>query len=278
MDHYAVFGNPIGHSKSPLIHSLFAQQTAQAMDYQAQHVELGDFAHSVAEFFSSSSDKGKRGLNVTVPFKGEAWQSVDDCSLAASRARAVNTIKRLDNGDLFGANTDGIGLCNDLQQNLNWPLHNKRVLLIGAGGAARGVLLPLLNCQPSLITITNRTIEKAHALAKEFIDSGEVTTKDQRELKREQFDIVINATSSSIGAELPPVPASIWGQHTHVYDMFYGSEDTAFIKWAKQSGVTNAADGLGMLVEQAAESFELWRGVRPETGSVIAEVRKVLSN
>lgn len=277
MDHYAVFGNPVMHSKSPFIHGLFAQQTEQHLDYRAQHIELDDFAHSVAEFFALGDNRGS-GLNVTLPFKGDAWQCVDDCSLAASRARAVNTIKRLDNGDLYGANTDGIGLCNDLEKNLNWSLHNQRILLVGAGGAARGVVMPLLNCQPELLTITNRTIEKAHNLAKDFSDTGAVAAMGERQLKRESFDLVINASSSSIDAQLPNLPASIWTAQSKAYDMFYSRGETAFVQWAKLNKVVHAADGLGMLVEQAAESFELWRGVRPDTAKVIAKVRADINN
>ena len=274
MDNYAVFGNPIAHSKSPLIHRLFAEQTEQALLYQAQHVELNNFAGAVAEFFAA----GGLGINITVPFKGQAWKAVDDCSLGASKAKAVNTIKQLENGDLFGANTDGIGLCNDLQNNLNWPIHNQRILVIGAGGAARGVLMPLLNCQPELLAISNRTMEKARSLAIDFEDSGAITALERNQLKREQFDLVINASSTSLNGELPQVPASMWSERTRAYDMFYGSADTVFVRWAKEHKVATAADGLGMLVEQAAEAFELWRGVRPVTMDVIQVLREHLAS
>lgn len=273
MDQYAVIGNPIAHSKSPLIHRLFAEQTGQNLSYSATLSSLDGFAHEVTEFFAD----GGKGLNITVPFKLEAWQVVDDCSEAASCARAVNTIKRLDNGDLYGTNTDGIGLCTDLETNLAWPITARRVLIIGAGGAVRGVLGPLLDKAPAMLTITNRSMDKAQQLCDEFSEFGEVSALRESQLKGKAFDLIINATSASISGELPPVPASVFGSDSHAYDMFYADSDTAFMRWAQRNGARATADGLGMLVEQAAESFSLWRGVRPETAAVIAAVRDALT-
>ncbi len=269
---YAVIGNPIKQSKSPLIHHLFAEQCGQLMSYTAVQSETDDFARTVAEFFTN----GGSGLNITVPFKQQAWKIVDDSSEAASRARAVNTIKRLDNGDLFGTNTDGIGLCTDLIQNLGWALRAKKVLILGAGGAVRGVLQPMLTEQPELIVICNRSFDKAEQLTAEFDDLGAIVALQPKALKLHQFDVVINATSASLHGELPQVPDQVIGEFTHVYDMMYQAQPTVFMRWAQALGAARCADGLGMLVEQAAESFALWRGIRPATATVINRVRATL--
>ena len=269
-DEYAVMGNPIAHSKSPRIHSLFAAQTGEAVHYTAIQVDPGGFAQAVGNFVAS----GGKGLNITVPFKQEAWQLVDSRSERAERAGAVNTIK-IENGQLFGDNTDGIGLVNDLLRNNSIELQHKRILLMGAGGAARGVLAPLLEQVPTLLVIANRTESRARDLAEEFSDLGQVQGcgYDQT-LARHQFDVVINATAASLQGELPPLPDDILAETACCYDMMYGAQPTPFMQWAKQHHSTTILDGLGMLVEQAAESFTLWRGVRPETAAVIAALRQ----
>ncbi len=274
MDRYAVFGNPIAQSKSPLIHKLFAEQTHQALSYDSMLVELDSFSQAVTEFFAD----GGMGLNVTVPFKLEAWQIVDDCCARASRARAVNTIKREANGDLFGTNTDGLGLCRDLQNNLGWQVAGRRILIIGAGGAVRGVLGPLFDLSPQSIVINNRTPEKAEQLCAEFAALGDISCSSPKGLRKQRFDLVINASAASLSGELPDVPGSVFAGECRAYDMFYAARKTAFLRWADNHGAQECADGLGMLVEQAAESFALWRETRPETTAVIARVRADLEH
>lgn len=272
-DSYAVIGNPIKQSKSPLIHGMFAEQCAQAMNYTAMFSEVDQFGHTVAEFFAN----GGSGLNITVPFKQQAWKMVDDSSEAASRARAVNTIKRLENGDLFGTNTDGVGLRTDLLENLRWSVRDKRVLILGAGGAVRGVLQPLLAEQPELIAICNRSLDKADQLVSEFDELGPIRSVKVKALKPHRFDLVINATSASLYGERPDVPDAVINDTACVYDMMYQAKPTAFMQWAQSLGAAHCSDGLGMLVEQAAESFLLWRGVRPDTRAVIERVRATLA-
>lgn len=269
-DRYAVIGNPIAHSRSPQIHSLFAAQTSQDVEYVTRFAELDGFAASVSEFFAS----GGCGMNVTVPFKQDAFRMADDCSEAASRARAVNTLKRLNNGEIYATNTDGEGLLADLQNNLAWPIKGKRILLIGAGGASRGVLAPLLQAGPESLLITNRSVEKAKVLADEFDALGPVRGLGFEKLKSQRFDLIINATSAGLGGELPAIPASIFSSETQFYDMSYAAEATALMQWAAREGCVECSDGLGMLVEQAAASFALWRGVTPETQEVIATLRQ----
>ena len=271
-DEYAVMGNPITHSKSPRIHSLFAQQTGEAVHYTAIQVDPGGFEQAVAHFIAT----GGKGLNITVPFKQEAWQLVDSRSQRAERAGAVNTIK-IEAENLFGDNTDGIGLVNDLVRNNGITLKDKRILLMGAGGAARGVLAPLLEQQPAQLVIANRTASRARDLAKEFSDLGEVQGCGYDEtLAGMQFDVLINATAASLHGELPPLPAGILADDAACYDMMYGAQPTTFMKWATQQGAAKVLDGLGMLVEQAAESFNIWRGVHPDTQSVIEILRQEL--
>ncbi len=269
---YAVIGNPIAQSKSPLIHGMFAEQCEQAMDYKAVFSKLDQFGHTVADFFAN----GGSGLNITVPFKQQAWKMVDDSSEAASRARAVNTIKRLENGDLFGTNTDGIGLRTDFLDNLHWSMRGKNILILGAGGAVRGILQPMLAEQPELIAICNRSLDKADQLVSEFKELGTIAAVKSRELKSHRFDLVINATSASLHGELLDVPDSLINDSTCVYDMMYQAQPTVFMRWAENLGAAQCSDGLGMLVEQAAESFSLWRGVRPDTATVIERVRASL--
>lgn len=270
-DQYGVMGNPITHSKSPQIHGLFAQQTGQQLEYSAIHVDLGGFDQAVGNFDAS----GGKGLNITVPFKQEAYALVDERSERAERAGAVNTIK-FENHRRYGDNTDGVGLVNDLANNHQIVLQNKRILLMGAGGAARGVLVPLLACQPADLVIANRTPDKAVALAEAFADLGKVTGCGYHELGDQQFDIVINATAASLQGELPPLPDTLLAAGAVCYDMMYG-KTTPFMQWARDHGAQQVLDGLGMLVEQAAESFYLWRGMRPQTAPVIAQLRSELS-
>ncbi len=267
-DRYAVVGNPIGHSKSPRIHALFAQATCQEMIYEALPAPLQGFADTVSRF----RDAGGRGLNVTVPFKQEAWAWVDELTPRARLAGAVNTIAFRPDGGALGDNTDGVGLVRDLSANLGLTLESRRLLLLGAGGAARGVLGPLLDQHPQLVIIANRTEPRAQALAADFAARGPVTACAFRDLG-ETCDLVLNATSAGLHGEVPPVPSSVVGADTCCYDMVYSAQPTAFVRWARPLGARLAVDGLGMLVEQAAESFRLWRGVTPDTAPVIAALR-----
>ncbi len=267
VDRYAVMGNPIAHSKSPRIHRLFAEQTGQRLEYEAIQVDAGGFTQAVGNFDSS----GGKGLNITVPFKQEAWELVTARSARAERAGAVNTII-FDAGALRGDNTDGVGLINDLR-NHNLAVAGKRVLLLGAGGAARGVLGPLLEGKPAELVVVNRTPDRAVELAAQFHDLGPVGGCGYPALGDRQFDLVINATSASLHGELPPLPDTLLADDATCYDMMYGANATPFQDWARQHTATTALDGLGMLVEQAAESFYLWRGVRPDTAPVIAKLR-----
>lgn len=266
-DHYAVMGNPVSHSRSPMIHTLFAQQTGQDIHYDAVRVEPGRFAAAVEDFRA----RGGRGLNVTVPFKLDAWRLAVQNSVRAERAQAVNTLVLDDAGGLKGDNTDGIGLVRDLTVNHDLDLRGLRVLLIGAGGAARGVMEPLLAAGLGELAVANRTRRKAVELAAVFSDLGQT-----RGLGLDQtgdgYDLVINATAASLAGELPAVaPACLAG--AFCYDMMYARAATPFVAWAREQGARAAVDGLGMLVEQAAESFRIWRGLRPDTAAVIAAVR-----
>ncbi len=272
VDDYAVMGNPIGHSKSPAIHAQFAEQTQQAINYTAIHVDLGGFEQAVGNFIASSG----KGLNITVPFKQEAWNLADERSERAERAGAVNTLILKDK-KIIGDNTDGVGLVRDLIDNKKLALKNTRILLMGAGGAARGVLLPLLNQQPAQLTIVNRTAEKAKDLADSFADQGKTLGCGYDVLGGESFDLIINATAASLQGELPPLPEGIIASGGACYDMMYGSEPTTFMRWCEQQGADKVFDGLGMLVEQAAESFYLWRDVRPQTVEVIDVLRRKAS-
>ncbi|MGD9788751.1 MAG: shikimate dehydrogenase [Sulfuricellaceae bacterium] len=263
-DRYAVVGNPIGHSKSPLIHGEFARQTGQDMSYEALLAPLDGFVAVVEHFFAA----GGKGLNVTVPFKQEAWRFATALTERARLAEAVNTLK-LEGNAVLGDNTDGAGLVRDITANLEFPVHGRRVLLMGAGGAARGVLLPLLEQKPTSLTIANRTAEKAEQLARHFAPHGPVTGSGYETLAGRTFDLVINATSASLSDALPPLPEGVFAPGSLAYDMMYGKGLTPFLEFARQQGADRLADGLGMLVEQAAESFFLWRGARPDTAPVI---------
>lgn len=272
IDHYAVMGNPIAHSKSPMIHALFAQQTGQTLDYRAILVELGQFNAAVKEF----REQGGKGLNVTVPFKRDAWRLVDERSPCASLAGAVNTIQLRADGSLYGDNTDGLGMVRDIRDNLGVNITGKRVLILGAGGAVRGVLGPVLQEQPAELMIANRTPERAQELADAFEEQGRVEGCRFDDLDGVRFDIIINGTSASLKGEVPPLPEGILRTDAFCYDMMYAAAPTAFMRWAEEEGCEHIADGLGMLVEQAAESFLLWRGVRPDTAPVIKAVREAL--
>ncbi len=270
-DQYAVFGNPINHSKSPGIHRQFAEQTGQDMHYAKQLVDENAFEASAEAFFA----QGGKGLNITVPFKLDAFSFADDTTPRAQRAGAVNTLALQTDGSILGDNTDGIGMVHDMH-NLGWQLHGKRILVLGAGGAVRGVLQPLLAEQPQQIVIANRTFAKAQALELQFHDLGDVRALTYEQLAGEQFDLVINGTSASLAGDLPPLPANLLAANACCYDMMYGAEPTVFMTWASQQGASAVADGLGMLVGQAAEAFYLWRHIRPEVIPVITAMRHQL--
>ena len=274
MDHYAVVGNPIAHSKSPWIHAAFARQTGQALVYQTLLAPLDGFEQSVTAFRIG----GGRGLNVTVPFKLQAFALANHHTPRAEAAGAVNTLAFGPDG-ILGDNTDGAGLVRDLSFNLHCPLVGRRILLLGAGGATRGVLLPLLTSLPASLTIANRTASKAIALAERFIPHAGRARVDGcgfEELAGRRFDLVINATAASLADELPPLPPGLYAEGALAYDMMYGRGQTPFLRAALADGAARVADGLGMLVEQAAESFTLWRGVRPDSAPVLAELRRLV--
>ncbi len=268
-DKYAVVGNPISHSKSPLIHRLFAEQTQQTMDYDKIEAPLDDFILVVKRFFSQPEGKG---LNVTVPFKEEAWKLCEQRSACAEKAGAVNTLYLDDSGRLCGDNTDGLGLVSDIKKH-GIALRDKKILILGAGGAVRGVLQPILEEGPGKVVVANRTQSKADALVELFQSEGAIESSSYEALG-EIFDIVINGTSASLSGSVPPIPASTIGEATVAYDMMYGTEQTSFNKWAQASGARQTLDGLGMLVGQAAEAFRIWRGVLPETSEVMTTIRK----
>jgi shikimate dehydrogenase len=269
MDRYAVMGNPIAHSKSPRIHTLFAEQTQQDLEYTAILVELDGFEDAVAGFQAN----GGKGLNITVPFKEAAWALAHTRSPRAERAGAVNTLVLDPSGRHFGDNTDGAGLVRDLVSNHGVALQDRRVLLVGAGGAARGVLQPLLNEAPALLIIANRTPDKAVELARSFCELGRIEGCGLDDLEGHSFDIIINATAASLAGEVPALPGNIVTADSWCYDMMYGDQPTAFMNWSRTQGAAQVLDGLGMLVEQAAESFYLWRQVRPDTRPVIEALR-----
>lgn len=266
-DRYAVFGNPIGHSKSPRIHAAFAAQTHQDLTYEAILAPVGGFAAAVDAFRAA----GGRGINVTMPFKLDAYAYATERTERARLAGAVNCMK-FEGSRALAENYDGLGLVNDIQRNLGFPMRGKRVLMLGAGGAARGALLPFLEQRPALLFVANRTVPKATALGEEFGGRGVLATGGYPDLGGEAFDIVVNATSASMRGELPPVPASAFGPGTLAYDLVYGKGLTPFLRLARDTGVRRYADGVGMLVEQAAEAFVWWRGVRPETRAMIEAI------
>ncbi len=273
LDQYAVYGNPIKQSKSPQIHLAFAEQTGQKLHYRAHKVELGRFAEVAGQFFAH----GGKGLNVTVPFKLDAFEFADQLSGRARRAGAVNTLAIQDDGSIYGDNTDGVGLVRDIHDNLGWELQGRRILVLGAGGAARGILGPLLKKGVSQILIANRTVDKAQKLAQQFEKLGSIAGCSYADLASGQFDLIINGTSASMSGDLPPLPSHILSNDGCAYDMMYSADPTPFMRWAAGETAWAVSDGLGMLVEQAAESFCIWRGVRPDTKPVIEMMRQSLS-
>ncbi|MGE5387150.1 MAG: shikimate dehydrogenase [Betaproteobacteria bacterium] len=271
-DRYCVFGNPIAHSKSPAIHARFAAQTGQHLTYEALLAPLGGFATAVRDFIAH----GGKGANVTVPFKEEAFRLCDRLTPRAERAGAVNTLVFGDAG-IVGDNTDGAGLVQDLTVGLGFLLAGRRVLLLGAGGAARGALAPLLEAGAGSVVIANITIDKALELAASANDLGNVRGCGFSDLAGRQFDVVINATSASLTGDTLPLPPEIFAPGSLAYEMMYGKGETPFMAQARAGGSAIVADGLGMLVEQAAEAFAVWRGVRPDTAPVLAELRAALA-
>ncbi|HEV2112234.1 MAG TPA: shikimate dehydrogenase [Gammaproteobacteria bacterium] len=267
-DLYAIIGHPVDHSLSPAIHTAFARQTSQALHYTRIDAPPGGFAAALREFLAS----GGKGLNVTLPFKEEAAGLCHVLATRAKKARAVNTVFVHEDGTLAGDNTDGIGLVRDLRQNRRVTLKNKRVLLLGAGGAARGVLPALLAEKPARIYIANRTPERARKLL-ERLDSEHVQAGGYDGIGRTTFNLVVNATSASLAGALPPLPRDCLDPGAVCYDLLYADRPTVFMLWAEQEGAAQVFDGWGMLVEQAAESFYLWRGVRPDTAALIATHR-----
>ncbi len=269
-DRYVVIGNPIAHSKSPAIHARFAAQTGEAMHYERLLAPLDDFAGTVHAFIAA----GGRGANVTVPFKLEAYALATQLTERAKAAGAVNTLQFAE-GQIMGDNTDGVGLVRDIVHNAGIALKGKRVLLLGAGGAARGVVLPLLAEQPQQLIIANRSAARAVELVASFPASPSLLSAVSFADLSGHFDVIINATSASLTADLPEVPATLFGPQVFVYDMMYAATPTVFMQWAAQQGAA-VRDGLGMLVEQAAESFYVWRGLRPDTGAVYSLLRAQL--
>ena len=265
-DRYAVIGHPVAHSRSPFIHARFAAQTRQELEYGTIDAAPAQFDSTVRDFFA----EGGKGLNVTVPHKEAAFRLADALTPRARRARAVNTLALAKDTGLLGDNTDGAGLARDLLNNQRVTIAGRRLLLLGAGGAARGVLAPLLGLRPSELVIANRNLQRAGELVAMFSDLGRLRTAGYSALGSEPFDIVINATSASLAGELPPLPPGIVHSRSICYDLAYAREDTPFVRWAHERGVARAIMGLGMLVEQAAESFHLWRGIRPDTTSVLS--------
>ena len=261
---YAVMGNPVAHSRSPEIHQSFARQLSLEIDYRKIQVDVGGFPQAVSGFQAV----GGRGLNITVPFKLEARQLCDVCSERAVLAGAVNTLW-FTGTTIHGDNTDGVGICTDITANIGMLVSARRLLVLGAGGAVRGVLGELLALDPEYVVVANRTVDKAVELARVFRDHGDVRGCGFDDLKGAGFDIIINGTAASLSGEVPALPRIKWGNDALAYDMVYSSAPTAFMTWAVDQGVPRVSDGMGMLVEQAAESFALWHGVRPETGPVI---------
>ncbi|MCG5078029.1 shikimate dehydrogenase [Paraburkholderia tagetis] len=267
-DQYAVIGNPIGHTKSPLIHGIFANESRQDMSYTAIEgpIEPADAFVSVVRAFAA---KGGKGINITAPFKLKAFAMSDECSERAELAGAANALK-FENGRIVADNFDGIGLVRDIEVNLHLPMEGKRVLMLGAGGAVRGALLPFLAARPAEMVIANRNIAKGHALATQVSGRGPLVACGYPDLEQMgRFDLVVNATSASLTDDLPPVPPGVFSPQGTAYELAYGKGLTPFLRLARNAGVHGVADGVGMLVEQAAEAFLWWRGVRPSTSAVI---------
>jgi shikimate dehydrogenase len=266
IDRYAVIGHPVAHSRSPFIHTRFAAQTKQSLEYTTIDATPEAFESTIREFFAS----GGKGLNVTVPHKEAAFKLADELTPRAQRAGAVNTLALRADGKILGDNTDGAGLARDLLNNHRITIAGRRVLMLGAGGAARGALAPLLGLRPSELTIVNRNVVRARELVEQFKDMGQLRAISYDQLKPSPYDLVINATAASLAGELPALLPGIVDTRSICYDMAYGRDETPFTRWAHQRGCARAIMGLGMLVEQAAESFYLWRSVRPDTASVLS--------
>ncbi|HLT64135.1 MAG TPA: shikimate dehydrogenase [Pseudohongiella sp.] len=273
MDRYAVIGYPVAHSKSPFIHEMFAEQTQQALTYSKVEASPEDFCSVVEGFFAD----GGKGLNVTVPHKERAWEMVAVRTANADKAGAVNTLFLLDDGLLGGDNTDGVGLVRDIEQNHQRPLKDKTVLILGAGGAVRGLLPRLIQAAPARIVIANRTVARAEALQQLFADEAAIEVRANNNLADLRPDWIINGSSAGLQGEMPDLPASLVTDNTSCYDMVYAPGGTVFQHWAQKHGAVLALDGTGMLVEQAAESFFRWRGVRPDTAPVLEALRRLLS-
>jgi len=265
LDRYAVFGYPIKHSKSPRIHKIFAEQTGQAIEYSAQEVPAGQFSAAVTTFF----DTGGKGLNCTIPLKELAWAYADFKTERAQLSKAVNTLALQADGSILGDNTDGIGLVTDLMTNHTITLAGSRILILGAGGASRGIIAPILEQSVHSIVIANRTVDKAINLAAEFHAKGPITGCGFNDLKDRQFDLIINATSTSLSGQLPPLPEDLLTKNGVCYDLAYSNDPTVFVRWGLENHALKSLDGLGMLVEQAAEAFFIWRGIHPKTRPVI---------
>ena len=266
VDQYGVVGHPVAHSLSPFIHAMFARQTGQSLSYRLYDFAPEELDERIAAFFA----QGGRGLNITLPYKVAAAARADELTSRARHAGAVNTLAMRKDGSILGDNTDGAGLTQDLCANQRVTVAGRRVLIIGAGGAARGVLAPLLALAPEIIVIANRTADRAKALAAAFAPMGNLQGVGFRYIAGGPYDLIINATSASLTGEIPDVPVAVVGSGTFCYDMAYGKGDTPFVRWCMELGCRAAVPGWGMLVEQAAESFRLWRGVRPLTGPVLA--------
>jgi shikimate dehydrogenase len=270
IDRYAVIGHPVDHSLSPVIHAAFARETGDAIEYGRIDAPADGFAAAADAFFAA----GGHGLNVTVPFKGEAYAWCARASERAARAQVVNTLTVEDDGCVAGDNTDGTGLVRDLEDNLALGIAGRRLLLVGAGGAARGVLGPLLARRPERVLVANRTAARARELADAFAGAGPVAGGGFEDVgPAAPFDLVINASAAGLGGALPPLPGGTLDRDGAVYDMMYGEKARPFLEWGRAAGASVAVDGLGMLVEQAAESFRIWRGRRPSTSPVLASLR-----
>ena len=265
-DQYGVVGHPVAHSLSPFIHALFARQTGQPMSYRLFDFTPEEFDERIGAFFA----QGGRGLNITLPYKVAAVARAEELTARARHAGAVNTLAMRKDGTILGDNTDGVGLTQDLCVTQRVIVTRRRVLVIGAGGAARGVIAPLLGLEPEVVVIANRTADRAKALAAAFGQMGNVQGVGVRDIAGGAYDLIVNATSASLTGEIPDVPATVIGTETFCYDMAYGKGGTPFVRWCGELGCRAAVPGWGMLVEQAAESFRVWRGVRPLTGPVLS--------
>jgi shikimate dehydrogenase len=268
IDRYGVMGYPVSHSRSPVIHKLFALQTGENIQYELLQVSPEKLAIAIRQFQRT----GGKGLNITVPHKSEVAKLVDQMSERAATAGAVNTLT-FNGGEIHGDNTDGIGLLRDLAVNLDLSLEGSKILILGAGGATRGIVGPLLEMQPASIRIANRALDKAQALADHFSHSGNVSAcRFNLVPVSERYDLIINATSAGVKGESPPYPTAAISESTFCYDLSYGLKPTPFSVWARESGAAHSVMGWGMLVEQAAESFKIWRGVRPDTSPILKQL------